>query len=121
MMQIEAIQQSLEELKATSSYIEAAALVDQEGFIIASVLPETLEEETVAALLVGFQGLAERSAEELAKGRAHLFFVQTDFGYIAMTHVGEDACLGAFSNRFGKPGLLLVDLKRLARKIQALF
>jgi len=119
-MQSEAIQIILEELRASSTNIEATALVSREGFIIASAMPETLDEENIAALLVGFQGLAERSAEELGKGRAHLFFVQTDYGYIAMTSVDEDTCLAAFSSRFGKPGVLLLDLKRVSKMIQPL-
>ena len=46
------------ETAATDEDIEAAALVSQEGFIIASVLSDNLEEERVAALTAAFQGLA---------------------------------------------------------------
>ena len=58
-MRSQEIQQALEKLKASSADIEAAALVSQEGFIIASVLSENLDEERVAALTAAFQGLAE--------------------------------------------------------------
>ena len=44
-MRSQELQQALEKLKATSADIEAAALVSQEGFIIASVLSENLDEE----------------------------------------------------------------------------
>lgn len=119
-MQTQEIQQSLEKLKDTSSDIEAAALVSQEGFIIASVLSENLDEERVAALSAAFQGLAERCAEELGKGKPRQFFLQADLGYIVVMEVTQDACLTVLSSRFGKPGMLLLDMKRGAQQLRSL-
>lgn len=119
-MRSQEIQQALEKLKATSNDIEAAALVSQEGFIIASVLSENLGEESVAALTASFQGLAERSAEELGKGRPRQFFLQADLGYIVVMEVTKDAFLTVLSNRFGKPGMLLLDMRRGAEQVRSL-
>lgn len=119
-MRSQEIQQSLEKLKATSGDVEAAALVSQEGFIIASVLSENLDEERVAALSAAFQGLAERCAEELGKGRPRQFFLQADLGYIVVMEVTQDACLTVLSSRFGKPGMLLLDMKRGAQELRSL-
>ena len=119
-MRSEEIQQSLEKLASASSEIEGVALVDQNGFIIASHLPETLDEERVAALSAAFQGLAARCAEELDKGRTVQFFLQTEKGYIVMKDVGGDACLAALSTPHGKPGMLLLDLKKASEEIRGL-
>ncbi len=119
-MRSQEIQQALEKLKSTSPDIEAAALVSQEGFIIASVLPENLEEERIAALTAAFQGLAERSAEELGKGKPSQFFIQAELGYLVMMGVGPDACLSVLSSRFGKPGMRLLDMRRGAEGLRAL-
>ena len=119
-MRSQEIQQALEKLKAKSSDIEAAALVSQEGFIIASVLSENLDEERVAALTAAFQGLADRSAEELGKGKPRQFFLQADLGYIVVMEVSQDACLTVLSSRFGKPGMLLLDMRRGAEQLRAL-
>ena len=119
-MRSEQVQQSLEKLKNASNEIEGVALVSTDGFIIASILPETLDEERVAAIAAGFQGLSDRCAQDLSKGRPRQFFLQTDQGYIVITDAGQDACLAAFSSRYGKPGMLLLDIRRAAEEIRAL-
>lgn len=119
-MRSQEIQQALEQLKSTSTDIEAAALVSQEGFIIASVLSENLDEERVAALTAAFHGLAERSAEELGKGKPRQFFMQADLGYIVVMEVTKEAYLTVLSSRFGKPGMLLLDMRKGAEQVRAL-
>ncbi len=119
-MRSEEIQRSLEKLKASSLEIEAVALVSQEGFIIASLLPETIDEERISVLSINFQNLAERYSSELGKGQPRRFFIQTDYGYIVVMDIGLDTYLTVMSNRFGRPGLLLLDMKRTAEELQAL-
>jgi hypothetical protein len=119
-MRSQEIQQALEQIKAASTDIEAAAMVSQEGFIIASVLTENLDEERVAALSAAFQGLAERSAEELGKGKPRQFFLQADLGYIVVMEVTKEAFLTVLSSRFGKPGMLLLDMRKCADRVRAL-
>ncbi len=119
-MRSEEIQRSLERLKASSQEIEAVALVSQEGFIIASLLPETIDEERISVLSITFQSLAERYSTELGKGQPRRFFIQTDYGYIVVMDIGLDTYLTVMSNRFGRPGLLLLDMKRTAEELLAL-
>ena len=117
MVKSEEIQNSLERLKKASPEIEGIALVSQDGFIVASILPEPQEEERVAALSAAFLGLAERCAEELGKGLPRQLFLQTEAGYIILKTVGRDTCLSVLSSRFGKPGMLLLDVKRTAEEL----
>ena len=119
-MRSEEIQRSLEGLKASSQEIEAVALVSQEGFIIASLLPEAIDEERIAVLSLTFQSLADRYATELGKGQPRRFFVETDYGYIVVMDIGLDTFLTVTSNRFGRPGLLLLDMKRTAEELNSL-
>jgi len=119
-MRTEQIQQTLEKLTASSPEIEGAALVDREGFILASRLPENLDEDRVAALMAAFQDLALRSSGELNKGRPTHFFLQAEQGYILLTAAGDDACLALFSSRLAKPGMLLLDLRNAAGEIRNL-
>jgi len=119
-MNTEQIQQALERLTASSPEIEGAALVDRDGFILASRLPENLDEERVAALMANFQDLTVRCAEGLGKGRPTQSFLQAEGGYIMMTAAGEESCLALFSSRLAKPGMLLLDLRRTAGEIRDL-
>ncbi len=116
-MRSEEIQQSLDKLASLSAEIEGVALVDDNGFIIASHLPEALDEDRVAALTAAFQGIASRCSEELGKGKPAQFFLQTDSGYMVVMGVGENACLAVVSSRYAKPGMLLLDLKNTTEEI----
>ena len=117
-MRSEEIQKSLDKLKNSSQEIEAVALVSQEGFVVAAILPDTLDEERLSALSIAFQSLSERYAAELGKGRPRRFFVDTENGYIVVMDVGLDTYLTVLSNRFGRPGLLFLDMKRTAEELR---
>jgi predicted regulator of Ras-like GTPase activity (Roadblock/LC7/MglB family) len=119
-MHAEEIQQSLEKLKNSSQVIEATALVSNEGFIMASVLPEALGEERIAGLSAAFMGLAERCAAEMGKGGPKQLFIQAELGYIVMMGVGNGTYLSVLATSQGKPGMLLFDMKKAAEEIKRL-
>ena len=119
-MKTEQIQKTLEKLTDSSTGIEGAALVDRDGFIVASRLPDNMEEERVAAIMAAFQGLAQRCAEELGRGRPIQFFLQSESGYVVVADAGDDTCLAVVSTRSAKPGMLLLDLRRTVAEIRTL-
>jgi uncharacterized protein len=119
-MRIEEIQKCLDRLAATSADIEGLALVNQEGFIIACVLPASLDEERVASIIAAFQGLADRCSEMLEKGRSLQTLLKTERGYVVITRVGSDAYLSLISGPRGKPGMLLVDARQTTEEILSL-
>jgi hypothetical protein len=119
-MHAEEIQQSLEKLKKSSQVIEAAALVSSEGFIMASVLPESLGEERIAGLSAAFMGLAERCTGEMGKGNPRQLFIQAEKGYIVMMGAGNGTYLSVLASSYGKPGMLLFDMKKTAEEIERL-
>jgi hypothetical protein len=119
-MRIEEVQRSLERLKASCTDIEGVVLVSQEGFIVASILPPNIEEDRVSALSAAFLGLAERCAEELGKVHPRQLYIQTDQGYIVTMGVGPDANVTVLTNRFAKPGLVLLDMRKTSEEIRAL-
>lgn len=119
-MHAEQIQQSLEKLKNASHMIEATALVSSEGFIMASVLPDSLGEERVAGLSASFMGLAERCTAEMGKGRPLQLFIQAENGYIVMLELGNGTCLSVVASQEGKPGMILFDMKKTAEEIRPL-
>ena len=117
-MRSEEIQKSLDKLKKSSQEIEAVALVSQEGFIVSAILPDSTDEERLSALSIAFQSLSERYAAEMGKGQPRRFFIETDQGYIVVMDVGLDTYLTVMSNRFGRPGLLFLDMKRAAEELR---
>ncbi len=117
---MEEIQERLETLNASSPDIEGLALVNQEGFIIACVLPEALDEERVASITAAFQGMADRCSDELDKGRAVQTLLKTERGCVVITSVGPDACLSVIAGPQGKPGMLLLEAKQTAGELLSL-
>ena len=108
-MQIREIQDRLEKLHASSADIEGVALVNQDGFIIACVLPDPLDEERVASVTAAFQGMAERCSQEMEKGHSLQTLLKTDGGYVVITRAGPDAYLSLVSGPHAKPGMLLLE------------
>lgn len=119
-MRIEEIQRSLEKLKASCTDIEGVVLTSQEGFIVASILPPTLDEERVSALSAAFFGLAQRCTEEFGKVHPRQLYIQTDQGYIVTMGVTLDAYITVLTNRFAKAGLILLDMRKAAEEIRSL-
>jgi len=116
-MRIREIQNRLETLHASSTDIEGVALVNQDGFIIACVLPEPLDEERVASITAAFQGMADRCSRELEKGSSLQTLLKTEGGYVVITRVGPEAYLSLVSGPQGKPGMLLLDARQTAEEI----
>jgi len=116
-MKMEEIQKRLEQLNASSPDLEGLALVNQEGFIIACVLPEDLDEERVASVTAALQGMADRCSCELKKGQAVQTLLKTERGCVVVTSVGPDACLAVIGGPQAKPGMLLIDSRKTAEEI----
>jgi predicted regulator of Ras-like GTPase activity (Roadblock/LC7/MglB family) len=55
----------LKDLEAATPDIEASAVVSDDGFIIASVLPQDIDEDRVGAMSATMLALGERASGEL--------------------------------------------------------
>ncbi len=65
----------LKQLTTGTPDLEAAAVVDNDGFLITSALPDNLNEEELAAMSASLRGMSERSARELSNGRLSLVMI----------------------------------------------
>lgn len=112
--------QTLKELEATTPDIEASAIVSVDGLMIASSLPQDVEEDRVAAMSAAMLSLGERTASELARGELSEVYVKGETGYIILMSAGEDAVLTALARQNAKLGLVFLDMKRAAEEIKRL-
>ena len=67
-MRTDMFQQVLEELKSSSTDVEASALISTDGLMIASALPQGMDEDRVGAMSAALLSLGDRAARELARG-----------------------------------------------------
>lgn len=73
----------LKDLEATGD-IEASAIVSVDGLMIASALPQNVEEDRVAAMSAAMLSLGERTAGELARGGLSEVYVKGENGYVIL-------------------------------------
>jgi predicted regulator of Ras-like GTPase activity (Roadblock/LC7/MglB family) len=106
----------LKELEATTD-IEASAVVSMDGLMIASALPQDVEEDKVAAMSAAMLSLGERTAKELTRGTLSEVYVKGEDGYVVLMASGENAVLTALARRNAKLGLVFLDMKRTAEQI----
>ncbi|MGB2956203.1 MAG: roadblock/LC7 domain-containing protein [Anaerolineales bacterium] len=116
-------QQLVEELKklqVSSPDIQASAIVSADGLIIASALPQNVEEDRVSAMSAAMLSLGERISLELKRGDLDQVYIRGDNGYVMLMAVGEDAVLTILAGVKAKLGLIFLDIKRTAETIEKL-
>jgi hypothetical protein len=111
---------SLTNLKATSADIEACAVVTEDGLIIASALPQGMDEDHVAAISSVMISMGVRICSELNKKELEQLFVKGKDGYIIMSHAGPHAVLVALTRKEAKLGLIFLDMSRAAEALAAI-
>ncbi|MBU7018686.1 MAG: roadblock/LC7 domain-containing protein [Theionarchaea archaeon] len=107
----------LKDLEGTTPDIEASAVVSVDGLMIASALPQDVEEDRVAAMSAAMLSLGERTASELARGGLSEVYVKGENGYVVLMASGENAVLTALARKDAKLGLVFLDMKRTAEEV----
>jgi predicted regulator of Ras-like GTPase activity (Roadblock/LC7/MglB family) len=107
----------LKDLEATTPDIEASAVVSVDGLMIASALPQDVEEDRVAAMSAAMLSLGERTAHELVRGGLSEVYVKGENGYVVLMASGENAVLTALARKDAKLGLVFLDMKRTAEEV----
>ncbi len=113
----ERLRKALQELISRSAEVDAAAVVSMDGLVMASVLPNTMEEDRLGAMSAALLSLGERTSEELGRGELSQVFVEGKDGYVFLMAAGPDAVLTALVRKGSKLGLVLYDVKGAAKKI----
>ena len=110
----------LKELEAGTPDIEASAIVSVDGLIMASALPQDVEEDRVAAMSAAMLSLGERTAQELNRGKLDQVFIRGEDGDVLLMNAGEDAVLTTLVRKDAKLGLIFLDMKRAVEELTKL-
>lgn len=110
----------LKDLEAGTPDIEASAIVSVDGLIMASALPQDVEEDRVAAMSAAMLSLGERTAQELNRGKLDQVFIRGEAGYVLLMNAGEDAVLTTLVRKDAKLGLIFLDMKRAVEELAKL-
>lgn len=107
-------------MQYASPEIEASAVISIDGLIMASALPNDVEEDRVSAMSAAMLSLGERIATELGRGTLSQVYIRGSNGYVILSAVGEEAVLTALAREDAKLGLLFLELSRASEDVARL-
>lgn len=103
-------------LSAASADIEAAAVIDGDGAVMASSLPQATS-DAVAAMSSALLGLSERIVDEIGGGGYECTILRGARGYTVLTRVGFEVMLVVVTTSTAKLGMVLLDVQRAAKDV----
>ncbi|MCU1624041.1 MAG: Roadblock/LC7 family protein [Frankiales bacterium] len=94
--------------------IEAAAVVSFDGLPMASALPQSMDEDRVAAMSAALLSLGERAAQGLGRGELSQVYIEGDSGTVFLVSADDEAVLVAVAAKGAKVGMMLYEVRRTA-------
>lgn len=116
-MRTEVLQHTLQELNGATADIEASALISSDGLMIASALPNGMDEDRIGAMSAALLSLGDRATRELVRGSLERVLLQGERGYVIMSAAGPEAVLTVLAKPNAKLGLIFLDIKRAAESL----
>lgn len=111
------LDRAMSDLLHQTPEIEAAAVVSFDGLPMASALPDSMDEDRVAAMSAALLSLGERAASGLGRGDLSQVFIEGDEGTVFLVSCDGEAVLVAVAAKGAKTGLMLYEVKRTAAVI----
>lgn len=108
----------LRQMQAACPDIEASAIVSVDGLIIASALPNEVEEDRVSAMSAAMLSLGERISAELGRGSLEQVYIKGAEGYVILSAIGVEAVLTALARQNSKLGLVFWEIRRAASDLE---
>lgn len=118
MSRLDELNRVLRKLQVDSPGIEASALISEDGLMIASALPQSMEEARVAGMTATLLNLGSRGAVELNRGGVQEIIVRGEHGYAVLISAGRGALLLALTDENSKLGLVFFDMREAIRAVQ---
>lgn len=118
MNRTESLNKVLKGLQTGSPDVEASALISEDGLMIASALPQDLDETRVAGMSATLLNLGTRAAVELRRGEIQEVIVRGLNGYAVMITAGRGVLLLVLTNENAKLGLVFFDMREAINAIK---
>ena len=118
MSRVDNLNKVLRGLQAGSPDVEACALISEDGLMIASALPQHVDEARVAGMSATLLGRGTRASTELERGNLQEVLIRGGSGYACMMDAGSGTLLLSMATRDAKLGLLFLDMRRAVDDIR---
>lgn len=100
--------------------IQGLVVVTKDGLPVASLLVDGVDEDRISAMTAGSLSLAERVSSELYRGDLGEMIIKGTKGLVVIMDAGEEAVLTGITSSEAKLGLVLLEMKRVARKLASI-
>ncbi|MCC7075482.1 MAG: roadblock/LC7 domain-containing protein [Deltaproteobacteria bacterium] len=114
----ERINDVLRGIRTSSPEVLGAVLVNADGFIVASVVPNEIDDDLIGGMAASLLGVGERIATSLMRAEMEQTYVRSSKGYIIVNAVGEDSALVLLVTRDAKLGLIFLELKHTVAELE---
>lgn len=118
MSRVDELNKILRSLQSGTPDIEACALISDDGLVIASALPQHIEETRVAGMSATLLSLGTRAAVELARGDLEQVLIRGKQGYVVMVGAAPGTLLLTLTRAEAKLGLIFLDMGRSVADIR---
>jgi predicted regulator of Ras-like GTPase activity (Roadblock/LC7/MglB family) len=99
---------------------EGAVIVSSDGLSIASELRASRDEDRIAAMSATILSLGEKFASELDRGTLEQLYIKGENGYVLFKGISDFAVLGLIVSNDTRLGMLFLQMKIAAEKIEKL-
>lgn len=117
MARAEELNKILRSLQSGTPDIEASALISEDGLMIASALPQHIEEMRIAGMSSTLLSLGTRAATELERGEVQQVLIRGERGYAVMVRAAPGTVLLVLTSSEAKLGLIFLDMSRAVKDI----
>jgi uncharacterized protein len=114
------ITDALRTLRTSTPEILGAVVVNMEGIVIASLLPQEVDEELIGGMAASLLGVGERISADLMGSKMEQIYARSPKGYIVLNAISAEAALVLLVTREAKLGLIFLEIKRVAVELARL-
>ena len=114
----ETLNEILRSLQTESPDVTASALISDDGLMIASALPQYVEELRVGGMSATLLSLGTRAATTLELGSLEQVLIRGENGYAVMLKATEGTMLLALTTKSAKLGLIFLDMGQAVEHIR---
>ncbi len=118
MSRLDELNKVLRSMQSATPDVEAAALISEDGLVIASVLPQHIEEMRVAGMSATLLSLGTRAAGELGRGALEQVLIRGEKGYTVMSNATQGTLLLVVTTQEAKLGLIVLEMKRAISELK---
>jgi len=114
---VDQVNEILKKLSETNQDIVGAAIVSNEGFMLAGKIPKNMDEDLVSAVFIALKSIAQRASKQIELGNITQLIMLSENGG-ALICSGKRSSLILLMRPNANLGLILIDVTNVIREIK---